>query len=398
MNPDRKLNFPERVLLTLQGNKPDRIPFISRMDFWFRGLNIQDKIPEPYRGLNLSEVHQAIGFGREDWYCPCAYKYKKMELILYFEGQEILHEYEPEISYFPDLWGKVPIDRAGETTTEMITPVGKLVFKHRILEESIRSGTTRPQMIEHPIRTPDDFQIYEYIIEHSEFVPYFDMFFGRAKELKNLGYLVPLLNRVPFQSLLIEAVGEIPFFYALNDTPQLIDRLLKIVDHQIVDMLEHLSEFPVPYVEFGDNLECSMTNPRLFQKYLIPTYQRYSEILHRQGKKLGSHTDGNLKKLVTLLPESGLDVCESFTPAPITECTFEEAWANDYKGPLIWGGIPSYYLETRVPEEEFQKHIETLLELIRGRPIILGIGDAVMSNNEIERVRWIARRVEELEI
>ena len=108
MNPNRKLNFPERVLLTLQGNKPDRIPFISRMDFWFRGLNIQDKIPEPYRGLNLSEVHQAIGFGREDWYCPCAYKYKKMELILYFEGQEILHEYEPEISYFPGPVGKSP--------------------------------------------------------------------------------------------------------------------------------------------------------------------------------------------------------------------------------------------------------------------------------------------------
>ena len=51
-----------------------------------------------------------------------------------------------------------------------------------------------------------------------------------------------------------------------------------------------------------------------------------------------------------------------------------------------------------MPEEEFQKHIESLLELIRGRPIILGIGDAVMSNNEIERVRWIARQVEELEI
>jgi hypothetical protein len=36
--------------------------------------------------------------------------------------------------------------------------------------------------------------------------------------------------------------------------------------------------------------------------------------------------------------------------------------------------------------------------LVRDRPIILGIGDAVMSNNEIERIRWIARRIEELEI
>ena len=398
MNPDRKLKYPGRVLATLQGCKPDRIPFLSRMDFWFRGLSFQDKIPEAYRGMGLSEIHREIGFGQEDWLCPCAYKYHKVELISYMEGQEILHECDPEISYFPDLWGMIPVDRAGETITELITPLGKLVIKHRILEESIRSGTTRPQLIERPVRSPDDYKIYEYIIEHSEFVSKFEAFSRRETELDGLGYLVPMLNRVPFQSLLIDAIGEVPFFYALSDTPELVDRLLKVVDQQVVDMLEHLSGFAVPYIEFGDNLEGSMTNPRLFQKYLIPTYQRYSEILHRQGKKLGSHTDGNLKKLVPLLPESGLDVCESFTPAPITECTFEEAWLAWDKGPLIWGGIPSYYLEARLPEDEFQQHIEELLMLVRDRPIILGIGDAVMSNNEIERIRWIARRVEELEI
>jgi hypothetical protein len=101
-----------------------------------------------------------------------------------------------------------------------------------------------------------------------------------------------------------------------------------------------------------------------------------------------------LKKLVALLPESGLDVCESFTPAPITECTFEEAWVAFEKGPLIWGGIPSYYLESQATEQEFQQHVEGLLELIRDRPIILGIGDAVMCNNDIERVRWIAQSIE----
>jgi hypothetical protein len=167
-----------------------------------------------------------------------------------------------------------------------------------------------------------------------------------------------------------------------------------VIDQQIVDMLEHLSGFAVPYVEFCDNLECSMTNPRLFKKYLVPYYQRYSEILHRQGKKLGSHTDGNLKKLLSWLPDSGLDVCESFTPAPLTECTFEEAWTALEKGPLIWGGIPSYYLESQATEQEFQQHVEGLLELIGDRPIILGIGDAVMANNAIERVRWLAQRIE----
>lgn len=387
------MNVTERVQAVMEGSRPRQIPFIGRMDFWYRGLTYQDKIPDAFRRMSLSEIHQAIGFGQEEWMSPCSNKYKNLELILYFEGREIRHEYEPEINFFPDLWGIIPVDQSGETKTEMITPRGKLVCTHRILEHNIRSGTTRPQLIKHPICEPDDFKIYEYIIEHSEFVPHFEEFYKRMEELYGVGYLVPTLNRVPFQSLLIDALGEVAFFYALYDTPQLIGRLLEVVDQQTVDMLERLSGFTTPYVEFIDNLECSMTNPRLFQKYLLPCYGRYADTLHRQNKKLGSHTDGNLKSLVSLLAKSGLDVCESFTPAPLTECTFEEAWAAWETSPLIWGGIPSYYLEERVVEEEFQKFIESLLKLVEDRPIILGVSDAVMTDCLIERVRWIAQQV-----
>lgn len=38
--------------------------------------------------------------------------------------------------------------------------------------------------------------------------------------------------------------------------------------------------------------------------------------------------------------------------------------------------------------------IEHLLQLIGDRPIILGVGDAVMSNNDLDRVRYIAERIE----
>jgi len=68
-----------------------------------------------------------------------------------------------------------------------------------------------------------------------------------------------------------------------------------------------------------------MTNPNLFREYCLPQYQKYTDTLHVQGKKVGSHTDGNLKPLVDLLPKAGLDVCESFTPQPLTELLFKEA-------------------------------------------------------------------------
>ncbi len=35
------------------------------------------------------------------------------------------------------------------------------------------------------------------------------------------------------------------------------------------------------------------------------------------------------------LAECGLDVCESFSPDPLTECTFEEAWQAWQDGPII---------------------------------------------------------------
>ena len=383
-----------RVRAVLQGRQPDRIPFISRMDFWHRGLSYQKRLPAAYAGMSLSGIHQSIGLGQEDWLAPCAFKYNNLELVSYRNDREILHIFEPEISFFPDLWGLLPVDQPGEMTTELISPAGRLILKHNLLEASLSAGISRPQLIERPVRGPEDYATYAYILEHAQFVPRFEEFQARERELAGLGYLVPALNRVPFQSLLIDVLGELPLFYALHDSPAQVERLLEAVDRQIVEILERLSGLDAPYVEFIDNLDGVMTNPPLFQKYLVPCYQRYADILHRQGKQLGSHTDGNLKTLVQLLPGSGLDVCESFTPAPVTDCTFEEAWQAWENGPLIWGGIPSYFLEARLPEPEFKERMERLLELVQDRPIILGIADALMSDNEVERVRWIAGRVE----
>ena len=143
-----------------------------------------------------------------------------------------------------------------------------------------------------------------------------------------------------------------------------------------------------------DNLDGMMTNPNLFKSYCLPQYQKYSDILHSQGKKVGSHTDGNLKYLVDLIPESGLDVCESFTPLPLTDLAFEEAWKKWQQGPIIWGGIPSDLLESRTKQDDFEMYINNLLGTVGNKPIIIGIGDMVLDNNLIDRVKYIAERVE----
>ena len=52
------------------------------------------------------------------------------------------------------------------------------------------------------------------------------------------------------------------------------------------------------------------------------------------------------------------------------------------------------HFEKRTSEAEFQQYIHLLLEIIGNRNIILGVGDMVLGNNLIERVEYVAKKVE----
>ncbi len=210
------------------------------------------------------------------------------------------------------------------------------------------------------------------------------------------GFVLPLLPRIPFQSVMVDFVGEIPFFYMLVDDPEPIRSLIGRLHELNLEMIRQLADWEYPYVEWCDNLTGAMANPKLFAEYCLPHYQEYSELLHAQGRKMGSHTDGDLKPLLGLIRESGLDVCESFSPAPLTDCTFDEAWeAWREGGPVMWGVIPSPLLEERTPESEFHAFVDHVLETAGSDPIILGVSDMVLGNNLVDRVRHLADRVEE---
>jgi hypothetical protein len=312
---------------------------------------------------------------------------------VWFNGERILHDFEPVLENFPGMWDYVPTDRAGTTLTELATPAGKLMLQHVLVEENVLTGTD-PYLKEHLIKDEADLRTIEYILERLEWVPRFDNYDAEQARLGENAFVVPLLLRIPFQQALLEYFGETSLFYSLYDHPKQIQRLLEVLDRQMLDLLDRLCEFDAPYVEFPDNLHGSMTNPKLFQKYCLPAYQKYTHILHGQGKKVGSHTDGNVKPLLTLLAESGLDVCESFSPYPLTECHFEEAWSAWKSGPVIWGGIPSPILEEGTPPDEFTTYMDNLLDKI-DRPMILGVVDLMMRHNSIERVRQIALELED---
>lgn len=393
--PDR-WTMKERVLAILDRKLPDRLPFIDRIEIWYKGMQARGTMPKKYADMSLNEVHKTVGIGRQKFSMPYALKLRGVDMRIFFEDKLIYRENDPDVRYFPAQYppDEIPRDKTGTSIVEYKTPVGSVSVSYVFAKSMISLSGMEPYMTTHLIKETADYRTIEYILERADFVPKYEEFEAVEKEVGSHGFVVPCIHRIPFQQALLEYLGEMSLFQALYDSRNELDRLILLLDQQMVVILNRLAETDLPYVEFGDNLDGMMTNPDLFRQYCIPQYRKYTGILHAKGIKVGSHTDGNMKPLVDLLPESGLDVCESFTPEPLTELPFEKAWEKWRNGPLIWGGIPSDLLEERTDQLVFEAFVENLLSTVGRNPIIIGVGDMVLDNNLIDRVKYIADRIE----
>lgn len=390
------LNLRQRALAVLAGQPSGPPgagpPFITRLEAWYKGRLRAGSLPPEFRGLSLPELHRALRVGQLKFAAPYALRLHGVEVTVWRNGSQVFRQSDPLVENFPGMWDFVSTEQAGVTLTELSTRLGKLHLQHVLLPEHVLTGAD-PYLKTHLIQSPADYRVVEHILERAEFTPLYKRVAAEQESLGEDAFVVPLLHRIPFQQVLLEYLGETALFYALYDEPDRVKRLLQVLDEQLSAILGCLAAFDAPYVEFPDNLHGLITNPRLFRSYCLPAYQKYTQLLHGQGKKAGAHTDGDLRPLLGGLAESGLDVCESFSPAPLTPCTFEEAWQAWRSGPLIWGGIPSPLLEETTPEAELHAYLEGLLALVGGQPILLGVVDLFMPHNSIQRLAHIARRL-----
>ena len=395
MSTVTKLSINERVRAVLAGRKPDRIPFVDRLELWYTSMERRNEMPAEFAGMSLQEIHAAIHFGQLKFMFPMAVRLRGVELTTKVDGEVVARETDPVVERLPTLLDRVDTGRIGTTEFELRTPVGALHVRQELLEEAYYWGEI-PYFAESPVKDRDDFKVMDWILDRIECAPQLDRFRAAEEEVGENGFIVPFLPRIPFQSVMIDCVGEVPFFYMLADDPDPVVHLIGRLHELNLEMIRQLADWDYPYLEFSDNLTGVMANPKLFAEYCLPHYQAYSELLHSQGRKMGSHADGNLKPLLKLIRESGLDVCESFSPSPLTECTFDDAWeAWRDGGPIMWGVVPSPLLEERTPEPEFHAFVDHVLETVGSDPVILGISDMVLGNNLVDRVRYIGDRVEE---
>lgn len=203
-----------------------------------------------------------------------------------------------------------------------------------------------PWLVEHLIKTPDDYRAACYIAEHTEYAADYFPIEQALDWLGGEGLVLDSLPHSPLQTLLISWIGtdNNAFYYHLADFPDLVDSLYQALFRARLPLYEIAARSPAPAAMHGDNVDGWMINPGLFERYLLPVYEAEAAALHARGKLLAVHMDGRLANLKSLIARAPIDIIDGFHPIPMGDLPLREA-LDAWRDKVLWLGFPGAIYE-----------------------------------------------------
>lgn len=358
----------ERLLAIMAGHSPDRIPWIPRLEIWYRAHKHLGTLPRKYKGWSLRDIERDLGMGTP----------AREGRIFRTELRNVQIRIQ---------------ERDNDFITEYITPVGTVSTLYRRSEDLERVGIMG-RVIEHTIKRVEDYPVVEYLVQHTESIPTYEEYLAYEEEIGEDGVPIVPLGQEPMSRILEEFIGYNNAYFHLYDCPDLVNHLLEVLREQAAEIQQITLDSPAKLILHGEHFDSQMTPPYLFQKYMVPYFQSFAERLHERGKVLACHADADTSLLLNLIREAGFDMVECFATAPMVPVTLEEARAAFGKEVIIWGGIPSVMLCDPVSDEEFEEYMLNLFRTIApGDAFILGVADNVMPEAKLERIERVSEIV-----
>jgi hypothetical protein len=284
-----------------------------------------------------------------------------------------------------------------KTVIEYHTPVGSIRTALVSTEEMLDAGASHPWVAQHAISNPQDFEVVGYIFSRLKVKPRLEHYLALRDEIGERGLAVAFTSgsASPVHFIMKELMGEEQFFYAMADYPDKIRELAEKIAPFFQSMLDIAASTPAEVVLLGGNYDDSITHPAFFRQYILPALYEYANTLHKKGKYLMTHTDGENRRLLSLYLESGFDIADSVCPSPMTRCTLDEL-LEAFDGRItMWGGIPSILLcPASSTEEQFRRFIDDLMvRHSRKSRLILGVSDMVTADAEWDRLSYITEKI-----
>jgi len=195
-------------------------------------------------------------------------------------------------------------------------------------DEMLDGGASMSWVTEHALRKPADFETVGYIFSHLKVEAQWNGYLARCAEVGERGVVVGyLLGTVcPIHHIMKELMPVEQFFYAATDYPERIERLAEQMEPFYERLKEIGASSPAEIVFLGRITMIPSLTRASSNGAFLPALRDYAETLHRAGKYLMTHTDGENRRLLPLYLRAGFDIADSVCPYPMTRVGWRNTW------------------------------------------------------------------------
>jgi len=364
----RNINLAELHRDVIRGVSGGRIIWQPRILCWYADKKFSgERLPDPLEGMTLPEIYRELGCSNRIYdYNGC---FKRVD-------DPRVRRYSRKISEL-------------ETEYVVETPVGKLT--QISLSNTSNYGVFPKKW---PITCEEDMKAAIWIEERCSWEWDEAHYIKTYAVWDDLGLPTIFMPRVNVQHLYIDVMGVEAAIYAIYDYPRTVEKYFKVLDESHERLIEVINRSPILSINFGDNVHGGTLPPQLFKKYVLPSYQRRNELLHKAGKFTHAHWDGDVKPLLPYVKECGLDGIEAVTPIPQGDVTLEEVKEAFGDNMFLIDGIAAILFDEIYPEEALIEQTKKVIELFAPK-LILGISDEISSTGNIDRIRLAGRIVDD---
>lgn len=234
----------------------------------------------------------------------------------------------------------------GVTSTSDVRTEGDHIY--RIFRKETPIGTL--QRVTHNgwhhedwIKSPRDYKIRQWILEHTELVPDCDAFEASEAKMGNFGVTAVMgagawASRTPAMSINIDWAGTQQFCLDLALGLDELFELYEVQKKYFMDMTRLIAAGPGQFVKWPENLTISMLGPQRYAELLMPIYEAAAPVLIASGKRIMVHYDGALKVIADQIARAPYHIIDSLNEPPEGDMMFDEcraAWPDK----VLWAHI-----------------------------------------------------------
>ena len=249
----------------------------------------------------------------------------------------------------------------------------------------------------HMVKLPAELDIVRCIVAATRFEPHHERIQRFLRDTEEFGVCDLVVNRSPFGKLIHEYMGFEQVAYALNDDPAAVLELMAFQEEKDLELIRLAALAPGSIVIISDHADENLISPAWYRTYCMPFYHKACAILHQAGKLVSTHLDGNFKGYLPFIGDTGFDLLDGCTPAPMFNYEPEElaaatCGAGGKRRLGCYCGVPACLFTTGTLPAALADFAERIARAFEQR-VIVNVGDILPPNGEIDGVIEIGRRM-----